>query len=312
MRATLNRALAAAENETVRARVALTSRAFAVTEAFVAFDAARREVQRAAFGGESVDPTSILARYAATEAALKAAFAAARAGETPAMGEMPLDPFLRNDPRPALAWRHLRQCGASSCLHLANPADGEVVDGIRLFVGRDLPNLAANGSFELEGGPMRPEFLFARFGALPQAWRCQAMPTEHGRVAVVATDAHAGSRALRVEGAWDTEVFRWIPALPGRIYLLTGWLRGRISPGNTSAIVLSFLDADNNPVGTHRLQALPAGHVDAWTELALTGSAPGNAAWVGFGVSVARQVDGDFLEADDVQLRSLNPSLASQ
>jgi hypothetical protein len=228
------------------------------------------------------------------------------------MGEMPLDPFLRNDPRPALAWRHLRQCGADSCAHLANSVDREIVDGIRLFAGRDLPNLAANGSFEIEGEPMRPEFLFARFGALPQAWRCQAMPTERGRVAIVGTDAHAGSRALRVEGAWDTEVFRWIPALPERIYLLTGWLRGQISHGNTSALVLSFLDEDNNPVGTHRLQALPVGCVDDWTELALTGSAPAEAAWVGFGVSVARQVDGDFVEADDVQLHSINPALVSQ
>lgn len=344
LRATLERAAVAAGSESVRARVGLTSRAFAVTEAFVAFDATRREVQRAAFcadaasghaaysvaeavGGDSRcsrmggitggvntdgDPGPLLERYAEKRAALEAAFEAARADEFPAMGDMPLDPFTRNDPRPTLAWRHLQRCEPGLCSHLAALEDSPIVAGARLLAGRDMPNLAANGSFELEGEPMRPEFLFLRYGALPLAWRCQAMPTEHGRVAVIETDAHAGARALRVEGAWDTEVFRWIPALPGRIYVLTGWLRGRVSPGNKSALVLSFRDADNKPVGEHRMQALPAGRTDGWTELALADHAPVDAAWVGLGVSVARQVDGDWSEADDVQLRCVNPALNLQ
>jgi hypothetical protein len=308
----LDRAAAAADSETVRARIGLASRAFAVTEAFVVFDAARRDVQNAAIGDDvAADPSSLLERYAAAEATLSAAFAAARAGEFPAMGEMPLDPFTRNDPRPTLVWRHLQRCDVEQCDHLDALAHDAIVAGARLLAGRDMPNLAANGSFELEGAPMRPEFLFPHFGALPLAWRCQAMPTERGRVAVVETDAHVGERALRVEGAWDTEVFHWIPALPGRIYVLTGWLRGRVSPGNTSALVLSFLDADNKPVGEHRLQALPLGRTDAWTEIVLADLAPADAAWIGFGVSAARQIGGDWLEADSVQLRSANPSLAS-
>ncbi|HUG13248.1 MAG TPA: DUF4838 domain-containing protein [Opitutaceae bacterium] len=312
LRASLDRAAAAAENDSVRARVELTSRAFAVTEAFGAFDLARREVQRAAFGDASKDPGPLLDRYSATAATLTAAFAAARAGATPALSDMPLDPFTRNDPRPTLAWRHIEKCGVGACSHLAAFDGSAIVEGARLLAGRDVPNLAANGSFELEGDPMRPEFLFQRYGALPLAWRCQAMPTERGRVAVVETDAHAGARALRVEGAWDTEVFRWIPALPGRIYVLTGWLRGRISPGNTSALVLSFLDADNRPIGEHQLQSLPVGRADDWTEVVLADRAPEGVAWVGFGVSVARQVGSDFVEADDVQLRSVNPARAEQ
>ncbi|HEY5552386.1 MAG TPA: DUF4838 domain-containing protein, partial [Opitutaceae bacterium] len=222
LRATLDSAAAAAGNEIVLARIAFTSRAFAVTEAFVAFDAARRGVQHAS----PDDPGVVLARYAETRDVLETAFAEARAGEFPAMSGMPLDPFVRNDPRLALAWRHLQRCSPDTCGHLAALEDGAIVEAARLLAGRDIPNLAANGSFELEGEPMRPVFLFPHFGKLPLAWRCQAMPTEHGRVAVVETDAHAGSRALRVEGAWDTEVFRWIPALAGRIYVLTGWLRG--------------------------------------------------------------------------------------
>jgi hypothetical protein len=122
-------------------------------------------------------------------------------------------------------------------------------------------------------------------------------------VAVVETDARAGGRALRVEGAWDTEVFRWIPALAGRTYVLTGWLRGHVSAGNASALVLSFLDADNKPVGEHRLQSLPAGSSDNWVELALADRAPADAAWVGFGVSASRQTGRDWLEADDLKLR---------
>jgi hypothetical protein len=311
LREALDRAAFVAENDFVRARVELTSRAFAVAEAFVAFDVARREVQAAAFGDASTDPGPILDRYAESASALSVAFAAARRGQSPAMADMPLDPFTRNDPRPALAWRHLQKCGAGACGHLGALDGSAIVEGARLLAGRDIPNLAANGSFELEGDPMRPEFLFPLYGALPQAWRCQAMPTERGRVAVVETDARSGARALRVEGAWDTEVFRWIPALPGRIYILTGWLRGRVSPGNTSALVLSFLDADNRPIGEHQLQSLAACRTDNWTELVLAGRAPEGAAWVGFGVSVARQVGSDFVEADDVQLRSVNPAQAN-
>jgi hypothetical protein len=88
-----------------------------------------------------------------------------------------------------------------------------------------------------------------------------------------------------------------------RTYLLTGWLRGRVSTGNTSALVLSFLDADNKPVGEHRLQSLPAGSTDNWLEIVLADRAPADAAWVGFGVSASRQTGADWVEADDVQLR---------
>jgi hypothetical protein len=310
LREVLDRAASVAENDSVRARVELTSRAFAVTEAFIAFHTTRREVQAAAFGDASTNPRPIFDRYAESASALSVAFAAARGGQSQAMADMPLDPFTRNDPRLALAWRHLQLCDAAACAHLAALNGSAIVEGARLLADRDIPNLAANGSFEIEGDRMKPEFLFSRFGALPLAWRCQAMPTERGRVAVVETDARSGARALRVEGAWDTEVFRWIPALPGRIYVLTGWLRGRVSPGNTSAFVLSFLDANNRPIGEHQLQSLPAGRTDNWTELVLAGRAPEGAAWVGFGVSVARQVGSDYVEADDVQLRSVNPAQA--
>jgi hypothetical protein len=328
LRSILDRAVAAAGSETVRARIELTSRAFAVTEAFVEFDAARRDVQRAANGGGGAvsddwrpgaltgrvdavaDPGPLIGRYGAAEARLSAAFAVARSGEFPAMSEMPLDPFKRNDPRPTLAWRHLKGCAVDSCVHLEGLGDSPVVAGARLLARRDMPNLAANGSFELEGAPMRPEFLFPRYGTLPLAWRCQAMPTERGRVAVVETDAHAGKRALRVEGAWETEVFGWIPALPGRTYVLTGWLRGRVSHGNASALVLGFLDSDNKPVGEHRLRSLPAGRTDDWIEIALSERAPAEAAWVGFGVSASRQTGGDWLEADDVSLRCVKPELS--
>jgi len=299
LRAMLDLAAATAESETVRARVGLASRAFAVTEAFAEFDAARRNVQRMA----ADQPDAALERYDIALRALESAFARARGGVTSAMSDMPLEAFTRNDPRATLAWRHLQVCGAEQCRHLRAFASSEIVAGARLLEGRDMPNLAANGSFELEGAPMRPEFLFARYGALPLAWRCQAMPAERGRVAVVETDARAGTRALRVEGAWDTEMFRWIPALPGRTYVLTGWLRGRVSAGNASTLVLSFLDADNQPVGEHRLQALPVGRTDDWTEIALADRAPADAAWVGFGVSASRQTGTDWLEADDVQLR---------
>lgn len=307
LRAILDRAAHEADDDATRARVALTSRAFAVTEAFVAFDISRRAMQ-GADDGLVAEPAPALRDFAAARAALVAAFADARAGGTPAMDDMPLDPFLRNDPRPTLAWRHLRVCADPQCRHLDDyPGGSAIIEGARLLRDRDAPSLAANGSFEIEGEPMQPEFLFPRHGLLPVAWRCQAMPTESGRVAVVETDAHAGGRVVRVEGAWDTEVFRWIPAQPGRIHVLNGWLRGRTSPGGTAALVLSYLDADNKPVGEYRMQSLPAGTTEAWTEFVLADRAPGAAAWVGLGVTAARQQAGDWLEADDLQLRSVNP-----
>jgi len=308
LRAILSRAASAADDDTIRARVDLTIRAFAVTEAFVTFDSVRRVIQQTDAAVE--DPAPLLRRFAETRDALTAAFAAAREGETPAMSDMPLDPFLRNDPRPTLAWKHLQVCASADCQHLAGYEEGAaIIEGTRLLAGRDTPNLAANGSFELEGEPMRPEFLFPHYGVLPVAWRCQAMPTQTGRVAIIETNAHDGGKILRIEGAWDTEVFRWIPAQAGKIYVLNGWLRGRSSPGNTSALVMSFIDADNKPVGEYRMQSLPTGRTDGWRELALGDRAPAGTAWIGFGVSVARQVGDDFVEADDLELRCIDRSI---
>jgi hypothetical protein len=109
-------------------------------------------------------------------------------------------------------------------------------------------------------------------------------------------------RALRIEGAWETQVSQLLPATPGRLHVTSAWMRGHSSPGNDAALILVFLTADGRITGEYRTQTLPKG-TSEWRSLLLAATAPADAAWVSVGVAAIRQPVGDWLEAADVELR---------
>jgi hypothetical protein len=310
-------AQAATGNPPVADRVEQTSRGFAVTETYVAFDSVRRKLtamtdaeisnlsQAEAVLAES---TGALLR---ARAQLNLALAAARTGEIPAISGEEAGFFVRNDPVPRLLWLAGQRDALAPGRILA--AAGEAAMAEQRWAA--LAELFASGSAAKAEGlalnPMfaesaqtgqEPVFLYPRSGALPADWIVDAMPTETGEVFL--KDGGTATRILRIEGAWDTQVFQWHRVGPGHVFVATASLRGNCAPGSDAGLFLTFLTQDGRIAGTHRMQTLPKGSTPDWRSLALADVAPENAAWVGLGIGASRQVAGDWLEVRAVQLRS--------
>ena len=317
VRSELRELIAAAEqlgrdDPVVAARVGLTSRAFAVTEAYARFDEVRREL--AAFdpaSGTKEELAERISRLRRAEEEFRARFASAGRGDLPAMTPIALGPFLRNDPVPRLLWLAGRTAPSTPRQILRTAGAEEVLAWSRFAAviesgaWAEAKNLTQNPFFadRAQRGP-EPEFLYPRGGVWPAGWEVKAMPTETGRVGRVANGPTA--RALRIEGGWDTQVFQWLPAVPGRLYAATAQLRGNSGPGNDAGLFLTFLTKERAVTGTHRMQSLPKGLTTGWRDQALAEVAPADAAWVGVGLGASRQSTGDWLEAASVELRGVD------
>ncbi len=326
LRTLLERAGAVASGDpAVAARVAQTSRAFAVTEAFVEFDAIRRGLfalaadETAAISGWDTAAADPIRRFLEARARLNAAWEKAEEGDAPAMTQTQRLFFTRNDPVPRLLWL-AGQIDPAAPRRLLEAAGREAVQekpwqllADTLGGGRwqAAPNLVTNSSFteSLEEG-QEPRFLFPHYGALPADWELRAMPTETGKVALLETIEAAHRRVLRIEGAWDTQLYQWFSVQPGRVYLATALLRGQSGPGGESALFLKFRTATGEAAGVFGMQTLPKGLTAGWRTAALADRAPADAAWVGIGVVSTRQNAGDWLEIGGMELRAVKPEAA--
>ena len=312
-------------------RIALTSRAFAVTEAAVEFD----RVRRALGAAESLAAHELAAQLVQLQRARTALERAARAaakGEdgVSALASVDVAFLLRNDPVPRLL-AALGQREATAPLAVlaevqaagAGPATAtEIGAGVPMRLAVKVPaawrdlaeafadgritrlkNRLPNGDFSrVAVGRQEPRFLYPRWGELPADWEVRGIATETGRVALVAREP-GGVPALRIEGAWETQASTILPATPGRLHVLAAQMRGHSSPGNDAAMFLVFMNAEGRITGEYRTQTLPKGESD-WRTLLLAAAAPADAAWVSVGVAALRQPAGDWLEAAAVALKS--------
>ena len=315
LRGHLDEARRAAGNDPVLGeRIGLTERAFAVTEAYVAFDEIRRRLAVLPAGEPESRLVAALGESLAAESRLRKACREAEAGTLPARSATELTYFVRNDPVPRLLAAAGDRDPAAPPRSLAALGPG-VVPGPWSSVARAMAdgrlsrsvNLARNSAFtSVARHRQEPGFLFPGSGELPADWVVHAMPTERQRTALCAAADGAATRALRIEGAWDTQIYQWLPAVPGQAYVARIRGRGRSSPGGDAGLFLSFLTAEGKPVGTHRMQTLPKGEHRVPLELVLADVAPAEAAWVGFGCGVSRQVAGDWFEAEGPELREVS------
>jgi hypothetical protein len=78
---------------------------------------------------------------------------------------------------------------------------------------------------------------------------------------------------------------------------------GHVSPGTSVALIMSWLDDQNRHVGFASFR-LPAGDWLSPVKLELASAAPVGAIWVGFGLRIQNQVNGDWTELADFQLRA--------
>jgi hypothetical protein len=280
----------------------------------VAFDAIRRRLA-------GMVPATVRAEAVGTgvadllraEARLSAAWERARSGARPALAQTELSYFVRNDPVPRLlaalatpdAEVPKRILGSLPAALTVPPHWRALAEALADNRVATAPNLTRHADLRAASARrLEPEFLFSRCGELPEGWEVRAVPTENGRVALAAPTTVRPGRNLRVEGAWDTQVYQWLPVEAGRFCIARAQAAGRRSPGNDSGLFLTFLTRDGKLTGTHRMQSLPDGETAPPTELLLADWAPADAAWVGVGVGASRQADGDWFEATDVELRS--------
>jgi hypothetical protein len=301
------------------ARVDQASRAFAVTEAYVAFDSERRALTEwpenapGLPGGERVLADAI-GRLARDRLRLDSALADADPGGSSDAGRRVPGSLLRDDPvlRLLIGAGRRDRSAPRRILEAAGPAAGTApswraaAEGIASGITA-APNLAENSSFtETAAGGQEPHFLYPGFGALPAGWTIRATPTENGRTALVDEsrfgEAGPSRRKIRIEGAWDTQVYQWLPAKQGFAYLATARLRGRSSPGGDAALHLTFLSRDGSVLASW-MSSLPKGDTPGLRTGALADRAPAHAAWVGVGIGCSRQAAGDWMEADSVELR---------
>lgn len=293
-------------------RIALTSRAFAVTEAAVAYDILRRELLAPA--AERLDAAALGERLVALLHAreeLEVRVDEATAGPVPAMASANIDWLVRHDPVPRLLLRLGQRDSQAPNAALAVVASAgfdapkhwkalaAATASERIWGG---VSVAYNGNFSTAADSgLEPAFLYPKCGEVPAGWEVRASPTEAGVVAL--GPLRAGMRPLRIEGAWDTQVIQVLPAEVGTIYVAQALLRGRSSPGNDAALTLAFLDADGALVGEYRSVGVPKGESN-WRSYILGDTAPTGAKYVVLGVAVTRQFGGDWAEATGLSLRN--------
>ncbi|HVS54485.1 MAG TPA: DUF4838 domain-containing protein [Opitutaceae bacterium] len=307
LRARLAAAQRLARTEAVRARVAFVAAGFSASDAFGDFCAARDRLSAFAHDGAKVDG---LGRAWLDADAARRTFlvrhAEVRAGQPLALAPQSIDIYVRNDP-------------AGRAAHeLARSAEGRRFLTERAFLpwmdcgatADDLVRLAADGRELLADAPwsalaIRPvggaaDFEWTTPGS---PWRGNGEPFETRRI--VRTDVAGADSGLRFSGCRQESLGRWIAATPGALYEARVRVRAKVSPGNATFLILSFLDENQRHIGLGHVDRLPAAAATQELELDAIARAPREARYVGLGVRVTNQVNDDFAEFAGASLRSI-------
>ena len=316
LRALLAEAESRATRDRVRARVALVSEAFGVTERFVWLCAARTALSRDLVIGRlsGRDGLEKLAAYLAARQEFVRYGAELTARQPLAFSGIGYNDILRDDPTLAAAvalWQPLSGLagpgsgGAKTEGMASFLTEDRVIDGFtlgRMLAEGELRQVLSDGSLE---GAVRPAHRIAgltyRFD-LPAAWQSSVEPAERHIGEVTPTAAHSGVVGLHVSGAVNSTVFQWCPATPGHLYVATVAARGRVTSSDVASLVLTYLDAGGHLIGASMNARLPDGTWADWVQLRQGARAPANAAWVGVGVLLQNQLPGDWADFDDFSL----------
>jgi hypothetical protein len=221
------------------------------------------------------------------------------------------DDFLRNDPAFGAALALAQSGGNGVQAKLSAVSEREVREAVAYARARKSGEgieRVPDGS--LETTPSAPQITAGlAFGiGLPEGWNSQVEPTELHRGELTANAVHTGNRGLRISGATNTTVFRWLPAAPGAFYAAQVQVRGRVTSSNAVTLTLGWLDGQQRHIGTVKVIRLPDGTWPDWQTLTQGARAPATAAWVGIGTRVQNQMAGDWAEFDDFSLVEVTPS----
>ena len=281
-----------AQSEIVRRRVAFTRDAFAVTDAFAEFCAARDQLARG-----SADETSLMRLMrdcVQRKEEFLRAYSSLRKSQPLAIQTEKLDMYVRSDPT-GLARLQLSRTASGKQLLAA-----EKVATVESSPPELLRNPGWNG-LGMSGVGGSISFDWTGQAALG-VWHGHGEPSEHRSVEWTTDDTSA--RAVRFTGCKQETLSQIrFEAVPGQTYIGRARVRARVSPGNATFLIVTFFDEKFEPFKLGDTLRLPAGDYDQWTELAVVATAPEKACYVGLGVRATNQVGDDFAEFSRVSLK---------
>ena len=318
LRILLTEAQRLARSEKVRARVALVSESFGVTERFVAFHEARGRLSQQTVAGTLTGEAgwAALRTYLDKRSEFLSYSRALTRREPLAFHAILYDDFLRHDPTFAAAillqetaegdpdGRALQKA-ASGSAKLSSLRETGVVDGQAWLLAKargQITELLPDGGME---GPLRPGKRIAGlvYGLdSPSSWQSKAEPAQYHVGSVQKASAHNGQAGLRISGAVNTTVYQWYPASVGRLYVSSVHARGQVTSSNAVLLTLGWLDGKGQLLGSSMAARLPDGKWPNWVQLQQGARAPAGAVWVGIGVTLQNQMKGDWAEFDDFSL----------
>ncbi len=302
----LERAIALARSESVRARVALVATGYSVTEAFWAFSAAREHASRVSRG--PAEPAQLMAAwlgYRQARTAFERRYGQVRREQPLALASQNLEVYLRNQPDSRLA-RALSRTEAGRTRLRESPylmrtyaaTHNEIarvtthgMESLQDPLWSNVTAAAVGGSADLE------------WTAPGGAWRGTGEPWE-GRAVQLAARAD-GERVLRLAGCRTEGIGQWVSVTPGALYAAQVKVRAKSSPGTATFLLVTFLDDKGRHIGIGRADRLAPDEAVQETELCVIVRAPPHARFIGFGLRVLNQINDDFAEFSRASLRRL-------
>ena len=121
----------------------------------------------------------------------------------------------------------------------------------------------------------------------------------NGRLAMPASKGNA----IRLTGCLEETFWQWLPAESSALYRATARVKARVSPGTMVFLVIYFTDAEDKRTDLGTIQRLPVGEWNDEVELSVVVRAPKNAPHIGIAVRAVNQVEGDFAEFSQIELR---------
>jgi hypothetical protein len=266
-------------------RVALTSAAFSVTEAFAHFHEARQNLGDALLNRLDDEAPEHLQ-------ALLEVYEDARDGDSGFLGTLrrveeayPLamhdvrpGVFLLNDPGPVARALLAASVGEFSPAHPLVPDLG--------FGGE------RTGRVELAGLKVRLD--------MPPGWGGRVEPWQGFRVDWL--EQSEGTPVLRMENQKRLEIWNWQPVPSDVLGLAALEVRGRLSPGAFSLLRASWADESGNFLGEEAAIRLHEGHHPDWRSLRLLLRPPVGATRVRYRITTFHMMKGDFLEIREPSL----------
>ncbi|MFI5336067.1 MAG: DUF4838 domain-containing protein, partial [Opitutales bacterium] len=306
LRARLERAAALARQPVVRHRLRLCQAAFNLAEEFCRHDELREELQRLATNPRADTPALVGAwnRYSAARMNLRLQLAETQRDFPLAVKSALHGDYLRNDPRRRVVWdlaqrdfdlARFNETGMRSLFSGRRTSLAELhVPTVELAADPGLATLRRRAGHE---------FTLIEWAEPGSPWIGRGEPHETRRIELL--PRADGSQAIRYSGCNIESLYQWVASQPGALYLGSVKVRARISPGNSTFLIVSFLDHEGRYVGPGLIDRLPVGEWGGGTELKVLVRAPRAAASIAVGVRTLSQVNDDFAEFEHLSLRRL-------